>query len=381
MAGSAAIYTRCAAQTFRPPAPLGMAMLEQHEVAAYLLARRLVSRTSIVSGQLRIEDASRRNRNFRVSGGHGESYLLKQGLAADSAHTLANEVALYRRLAREAAPVASCIPRLYAYDSDRGVLILEWIAGSQDLYRYHAARRRCSLMLAAALGRALAALHTLAEDDEAFRRDPPWVLSLHRLQLDALRYLSAASIELIKVIQQDDGFARGLDELRDGWCSETLVHRDVKWENCIAHAPASGARLTRIKLVDWEMAGWGDPAFDVGSGFSDFLGHWLASIPIERGSVAEPVVQRAPQPLHALQPAIAAFWHAYVRARGLDQGPASQLLLRAVRFAAARLVQSAFEQTQDMALMSARVADSVQLSRDMLDRPRAAASDLLGIAP
>jgi aminoglycoside phosphotransferase (APT) family kinase protein len=358
-----------------------MPMLEQHEVAAYLLERGLVSRRSIVSGQLRIVDASRRNRNFRVSGGPGESYLLKQGIAADSAETLGNEVALYRRLAASAAPIASCIPRLHGYDAGRGVLILEWIAGGQDLYRYHAARDRCSLALASALGRVLAALHSVAPDDEAFRRDAPWVLSVHRPRLDALRYLSGASIELIKVIQEDEPFAHGLDELREGWRIETLVHRDVKWENCVAHAAAGGARLTRIKLVDWEMAGWGDPAFDVGSGFSDFLGHWLASIPIERGPVAERLVQRAPRPLHALQPAIAAFWRAYVRARGLDEGPSSQLLLRAVRFAAARLVQSAFEQTQDMALMSARVAYSVQLSRDMLGRPRAAATDLLGIAP
>jgi aminoglycoside phosphotransferase (APT) family kinase protein len=358
-----------------------MPMLEQHEVAAYLLERRLVSRRSIVSGQLRIVDASRRNRNFRVSGGLGESYLLKQGLAADSAQTLANEVALYRRLAAEAAPIASCIPRLYAYDSVRGVLILEWIANSQDLYRYHAARGRCSLMLAAALGRVLAALHSVAPDAEAFRRDAPWVLSLHHVQLDALRYLSSASIELIKIIQEEERFVRSLDELRDGWCSETLVHRDVKWENCIAHAPEGGTRLTRVKLVDWEMAGWGDPAFDVGSGFSDFLGHWLASVPIERGSAAERLVERAPRPLDSLQPAIAAFWGSYVCARGLQAGPASRLLVRAVRYAAARLVQSAFEQTQELPLMSARIAYSLQLSRDMLYRPRAAAGDLLGIAP
>ena len=356
-------------------------MLEQHEVAAYLLERRLVSRRSIVSGQLRIVDASRRNRNFRVSGRPGESYLLKQGLAADSAQTLANEVALYRRLTAEAAPIASCIPRLYVYDSARGVLILEWIADSLDLYRYHAARDRCSLVLAAALGRVLAALHTVAQDGEAFRRDAPWVLSLHRVQLDALRYLSAASIELIKVIQSEEPFARGLDKLRDGWCSETLVHRDVKWENCIAHAPEGATRLTRIKLVDWEMAGWGDPAFDVGSGFSDFLGHWLAAVPIERAPVVERLVEPAPRPLHSLQPAIAVFWRAYVRGRRLQEGPASRLLVRAVRYAAARLVQSAFEQTQELPLMSARIAYSLQLSRDMLCQPRAAASDLLGIAP
>jgi len=356
-----------------------MPMLEQHEVAAYLLERRLVSRRSIVSGRLRIADASRRNRNFNVSGEPGESYLLKQGIAADSAETLANEVALYRRLTAHASPLASCVPRLYGYDSTRGVLVLEWIADGQDLYRYHAVRDRCSLTLAAALGRALAALHTVAPDDEALRRDAPWVLSLHRPQLEALRYLSAASIELVKVIQADEQFAGGLDELREGWRIEALVHRDVKWENCIAHPPEGGTRLTRLKLVDWEMAGWGDPGFDIGSAFSDYLGHWLASIPAERGLVSDRLAERAARPLRSLRPAIGCFWRAYARARGLGHGPAAQLLVRAVRYAAARLVQSAYEHTQETALMSAHVAYSLQLSRDMLLRPREGAADLLGI--
>jgi len=358
-----------------------MPILEQHEVAAYLLERRLLGRRSIVSGQLRIADASSRNRNFRVSGGAGESYLLKQGIAAGSAETLANEVALYRRLAVGASPIAACIPRLYAYDAARGVLILEWIAGGQDLHRYHAARDGCSRTLAAALGRGLAALHGVMPDDEALRDDAPWVLSLHRPRLDALRYLSAASIELIRVIQEDERFARGLDELRDDWRVEALVHRDVKWANCIAHAPQGGVRRTRIALVDWEMAGWGDPALDVGSAFGELVGHRLASIAPEGPVGHEHPADRAPRPLHALQPAIATFWRAYVRARDLDERPASRLLVRAVRYAAARLLQSAYEDTQETSVMTAAIAYRVQVARGMLLAPREAAAELLGIAP
>ena len=196
-----------------------MSLLEQHEVAAYLLRRRLISRRSIVSGRLRIDDASSRNRNFRVTGGPGESYLLKQGLAADSAHTLANEVALYRRL----APTAGWVPRFVGHDRKRGLLILEWIEGGEALDR----RGRCSPALAARLGRVLADLHAVAPDDEELRRDAPWVLALHRPPLEALRYLSAASIELVKALQRDAPACRAMDELREGWSAVALVHRDV----------------------------------------------------------------------------------------------------------------------------------------------------------
>jgi aminoglycoside phosphotransferase (APT) family kinase protein len=337
-----------------------MSMLEQHEVAAYLLQRRLVSRRSIVAGHLRIADASSRNRNFRVSGGPGESYLLKQGVAADSARSLLNEVALYRRLSGAAAST-SCVPALHGYDKDRGILILEWIAGGEDLDALHHRRGRCSPVLAAALGRALATIHAVAPDGEELREDAPWVLSLHDPPLEALRYLSAASIELVRLLQGDARLGAALDELREDWRPVALVHRDVKWANSIAHPPAVGARTKRVSLVDWEMAGWGDPAFDVGSAFSDFAAFGLDAAPGAPG------------------PACASFWRAYVRARSLDERAAALLRERSVRYAGARLVQSAYEHTQETTVMSARVGRVVRLARDLLVSDEGVAADLPGV--
>jgi len=336
-------------------------MLEQHEVAAYLLARGLVGRRSIVDGTLRIADATSRNRNFRVSGARGESLLLKQAIVADSAESLANEAALYRRLAAAGGALAAALPRLHGFDEQRGLLILEWIADGEDLYRHHAGRARCSLALARALGRVLATLHAVAPDDEELRRDAPWVLSLHRPRLEALRYLNAPSIALIRAIQRDTAFARGLDDLRDGWRVEALVHRDVKWANCIVTRPAA------ITLVDWEMAGWGDPALDVGSALGELLGWRLRARPdaLDR----------------EVEPAIAAFWHAYAGARRLDAAPAGALLERAAQFAAARLVQSAYEKTQETGRDSERAARAVTLARELLLAPRAACVERLGITP
>lgn len=333
-------------------------MLEQHEVTDDLLARGLVGRRSIVDGTLRIADATSRNRNFRVSGGPGESLLLKQGIAADSDESLANEAALYQRLAAAGGALAAAVPHIHAYDEPRGLLVLEWIAGGGDLYRHHARRGRCSAPLARALGRVLAALHAVAPDEEELRCDAPWVLSLHRPRLEALRYLSPPSIELIKAIQDDAGFAASLDALRDGWRAEALVHRDVKWANCIVRGPAA------IALVDWEMAGWGDPALDTGSAFGEFLGWSLRA-----GGETDP------------DPAIAAFWRAYCDARGVDGVPAAGLLDRAVRYAGARLLQSAYEKTQETGLADERADRAVTLARDLLLAPRTAAIELPGIAP
>ncbi len=353
-------------------------MLEQHEVAAYLLQRRLVSRRSVVAGHLRIADASSRNRNFRVTGSPGsqESYLLKQALTDDGAQTLANEFALYRRLARPDSPMARHVPRVYGFHRAAGVLTIEWIAGGLDLYRVHAARTRASTVLAAALGRALAALHAVAPDEEQLRCDPPWVLSLHRPPLDALRYLSAASIELIASIQRDEPFAAALDDLRAGWRVEALVHRDVKLANCIAVPAPQQARLTRVALVDWEMAGWGDPALDVGSAIGELLGFGLATIPDGLDPRDRRGAEQAQRPWPAVRPALASLWRAYARARGLSGRPAEQLLARSVRYAAARLVQSGYEDTQEAGCLTARIGSALRLARGLLLEPDALRGEL-----
>ncbi len=196
-------------------------------------------------------------------------------------------------------------------------------------------------------------MHAVAPDGEELRDDPPWILSLHRPQLDALRYLSAASIELVQLVQRDDAVRRALDGLREDHRVEALVHRDCKWENCIACAPAG------VKLVDWEMAGWGDPAFDLGSAFSDYVAH---------------------RPGRPAQPAIGRLWSAYVRARRLGAPQAAELLERSTRYAGARLLQSAFEHTQEARAAGERVAFSLRLGRELLAEPRAASAELLGIA-
>ncbi|MDP1849233.1 MAG: phosphotransferase [Solirubrobacteraceae bacterium] len=337
-------------------------MLEQDEVPAYLLRRRLLSRRSIVAGHLRVGDVSSRNRNFRVTGGAGESYLLKQGIAADSAQSLRNEAALYRRLTADAAAApAASVPALHGYDARRGILILEWLPGGEDLDALHRRRGGCPPALAAALGRALATLHAIVPDGEELREDAPWVLALHRPPLDALRYLSAASVQLVRRLQSDERIGVAFDELRDGWRAEALVHRDVKWANCIAHPRPGGSRPTRVALVDWEMAGWGDPAFDIGSTLSDHAAFGLAGGRDAGG--------RAP----------AAFWSAYVRARGLGEPAAARLLERSVRFAGARLVQSAYEHTQETTVLDERVGRIVALACELLLCDERAAAMALGL--
>jgi hypothetical protein len=135
----------------------------------------------------------------------------------------------------------------------------------------------------------------------------------------------------------------------------------------------------RRLIVDWEMAGIGDPCWDLGSVLNDYLSFWLLSIPITGETEPEEFLNLVKFPLARMQPAIRAFWRSYVKQIELDDVTSNQWLLRAVRYAAARLLQTTYEQMQVAMLVTGNVVCLLQLSLNMLMRPREAAVQLLGL--
>jgi aminoglycoside phosphotransferase (APT) family kinase protein len=52
-----------------------------------------------------------------------------------------------------------------------------------------------------------------------------------------------------------------VEEAGNAWSARAPIHGDVKWDNVLARREPSGA--WRLWLIDWELAGWGDPGWDV----------------------------------------------------------------------------------------------------------------------
>jgi thiamine kinase-like enzyme len=359
-------------------------LLRQTEVVPYLLRRKLVHPAAVVECDLLVADASRRNRNFRVVSERGPSYLLKQGVGDGGARTVGHEAAMYRSL-RESPRLEGLkryLPACHGYDSERGVLTLELLRHAESLRDHHVRRRRFPASLAKQLGDALGVLHRAsppAETDPGGAKGPAWVLSVHHPDVSVFRDVSAANLQLIKLLQGADEFCRLLDELRAGWANDALIHGDVKADNVIAFAPGTSRRKTRLALVDWEMAGWGDACWDVGSVFGEYLATWLLSMPITGEAPPERFVELARYPLEAIQPAIRAFWHAYVRRMGFDVATSHRRLTRAVRYGAARLIQTCYESSQTETHLMGTTRCMLQLSLNVLQRPLEASVHLLGL--
>ena len=360
----------------------------------YLMARGLVTPESVVDGDFQVVDMSRRNHNLQVMRKHSPGLFVKQVQEWDatSAETLRREATCYWLAGSDPdfAALAAMMPRYHLYDATRQVLVLELLADAESLGEHHRRVGRFPLEIAERLGTLLGTYHRDVggrrrelPEDGVFPRAVPWVLSVHFHNPSHFGPVSAGVQQLLGIVGRYPEFHRALDELRGEWRVDALVHGDMKWENCVVPRTDDPAEAAAgLKIVDWELADIGDGCWDVGAIFQAYLTYWILSMRIPAEQVRpERLQQLADFPLEQMQPAIAAFWEAYARTRGASGAEAETLLLRAMRYGAARMIQTAWEYLTYSPQLTANALCMLQVSINVLTRPHDAVEHLLGIAP
>jgi hypothetical protein len=356
----------------------------------YLLERHLVNVAAIVDGDLEVTDLGRRNQNLKIVRRHGPSYFIKQPGEGERATqlTIRCEASLYRHCHsdRQAAALRGLLPTLYDWDEERGLLVLELVDG-QPLWAHYAATPAPEFPLDTAepVGTALGSFHRVFREQSTWLRSwttglncvPPWILFAHRPTPDMFAHLSPANIEVLKLLQQNEPIAAGLDSLRADWTAETLIHNDLKGDNILVTRNAED--VLEVRILDWELIQIGDPAWDVGCVLRDFLHYWLLHVPLSLDLTPEQMLEASALPLAKLRPAVRAFWHAYCTSARIASSDVGSFLLRSLRFAAARLAQGAYELSSSGAEPSNFAVESLQLAANILLDPRDASLHLFGI--
>ncbi len=333
-----------------------------------------------VAAGLRVVGTSRRERVWVAHIADGPSLVVKVASDADGRRRLAHEAAVHDRLRRIEHFHESFVPALTCYDASRGLLVLDYVDGT-SLAETTTNRRDNDDAPATELGRALARLHQVGIDPldpDLFADHPPWVVSVHRPNLDWYTRSSEASLRMRAIIQQHPALGNALDALRDDWSANAIIHADLKLEHVLVNRIA-GTRTPRISIIDWEMAQLGDAAWDIGSIFAGYLLRWLRTIPLVSGVPHGELTNLATVPIQRVQAAMTTFWRGYLASATLHADSPRQLLHRATRSAAAMMIQREEEYLQSAASTSSRTRLILQVSNNILADPEAGVAVLLGI--
>jgi len=360
--------------------------LTSTNIVHYLLERGLVSAQQVVDGDYMVVEAPRRNRNFKVMKRDRGGLFLKQVQRWDqpSIATLQLEAHCYRLTNddKDFAALRDLVPRFHFFDERRAVLVTELLAGGESLADYYFRNAGFPNEVATQLGRAFGKYHRLVKSSSPsvnspiFPRRAPWILSFHNVAPQMLQNISGGNYQLFDVLKRYPDFGRILDQLAGEWKFASLIHGDIKWDNCVLVPASAGVNL---KLVDWELADWGDPCWDVAAIFSAFIVFWIQSLPVAPGAGIDHAMRLTQFPLEKMQPAIRAFWEAYLAEMQLNGGAARQMLRRSVLFCGAKTIQTAYEHVQSSPQLSQVTFFILQASLNILTRPEEATTELLGL--
>jgi aminoglycoside phosphotransferase (APT) family kinase protein len=248
------------------PAPAPAARREPPEPLAVLRAAGVI--TAEDASGARLHDVSRSHSVTLVELPGGSSFVVKRVSAAarEEGRSLATELYAYR-LASWNPELAALLPEPVHLDERNQVVALVAGPGEHLFPAQWEAPGFPSAGLAAALGRSLAALHTVTAGLPPVAVATCGVVHLPDTPPEE-RQLgggSAAGEEAIEAIVSDPALAASLRRTAALLEPGALVHGDVKWDNALLDPGPPAA----VKLFDWELSGWGDPAWDVGAALAD----------------------------------------------------------------------------------------------------------------
>jgi len=227
-------------------------IITKETIAHYLLGRGLLSFDSVVDGDFLVVEATSRNRNFKVIRSSNPGYFVKQ--------------------------VKTLMPKFYDSDPARHALVIELLPEGGSLSDYHRQLGSFPVEVGVQLGRILGTYQREmgrrlrdGAKSNAFARRVPWILSLHQLNQNLFGQLSAANTQVLNIIQSYPDFQQTLDRMSAGWRFDSLIHGDIKWDNLHVSVEGNGEVKTegemKLRLIDWELADFGDACWDAGAVF------------------------------------------------------------------------------------------------------------------
>lgn len=357
-------------------------------ITAYLVQKQLLTRDRVVDGGLAIHVSRNRNRIIRVKQNGWPSIFIKQAIEseANAQATIAREASFYEGVATDErlSALRPLLATFRARDDAEHLLVTDLVDDAESVASVLAARDDCPPMLAKKVGAALGTVHAVrfvenAPQSQLFPRKPPWIFEFHgRDNIDWMRRSAVASL-VLDIVAADDGARAALEGLRDGWRHTTLIHNDVKLENCLLSPRGAPLHDQALHVVDWELVDIGDPSWDLGSLLHAYLLLWIRSMPDDKEATAAEVAERARLPLHDLHAVFAAVWDGYREAAAGRDLP-SGLLERSVAMAGARMLVSAYEIAAFATVLDGRMLLLLQAASNILARPGAAGRDLMGLA-
>jgi Phosphotransferase enzyme family len=370
-------------------------ILNTDNVFEYLAALNYCNAADQQTSQITVIAA--KNFNLAIAFADGKNLLVKQELYNYAGQTLGEFFAAWRiqRLVGDfpgfGDHIKEFIPELLHFDADNSILIVKFLTDYRDLYGYYSQENQFPIEIARLIGQLLGTIHSQTferAEYQQFLTDRPAQAAafncigiidrLSRVTPQIFRSLPQECLQFYKLYQRFPSLSQAIADLGNSFTPSCLAHNDLKINNILLALDweASGSQL--IRLIDWERANWGDPAFDLGCILGSYLELWLDGLIISTSLSINESLQLATTPLELIQPSLFALVQTYLANFPKIIGSRPDYLDRVIQFAGLSLIIRLETMVEDERVFGNQGIIILQVAKQLLCAPQAAMNTLFG---
>jgi hypothetical protein len=250
-------------------------------VLQYLVYAGLADRSMLYDRRTTVSDLSRSHAVWSIRFPDNRILIVKQARPrpGEPHGNLGSELAVYALASRDPA-WRDLVPGCLLIDAQLQLLVLEGV--DSESHPPSAANGAHPMFeRSQELARTIAGVHraTAAKELDGLMAVEPWILGV----FEPGRWRPAVLDRIVVHGTVRRELARECARLRETLEPSCLVHGDLKWDNCLFDG-------LRVRVIDWETAAIGDPAWDIAGILQEYETYHL----IQPGAVQAPEVdQRA----------------------------------------------------------------------------------------
>ena len=375
--------------------------LSTHNVFEHLQNIGLWSELEFSASQVELKPA--KNFNLLVSLPTGRKLLVKQERYIQADKPLgefANEwrIQQFWQAFPEVTAAQSTVSQLLHFDADRAIAVFEYLDDYRDLADFYNQEKQYPEQIAAALGQTLATMHQATfqrPDHKAFLLDQltantypqASLVGLERPGPEIFGAMPGDGLRFLMLYQRFESLAQAIASAQAQLTPSCLTHNDLKLNNILLRPEhlqttlgETGEQPELIRLIDWERADWGDPAFDLGTLIASYLQLWLGSLIVSQDISIEDSLKLAIVPLEKLQPSLCTLVEAYFNQFPEILAQRPEFLMLALKLAGIALIQQIQSFLQHQKSFGNNQICMLQVAKSLLCQPEAAIPTLLGTA-
>jgi hypothetical protein len=371
-------------------------ILDTQNVFEYLTALNYCSLADAATSQITIISA--KNFNLLISFADGKHLLVKQELSNDRGETKGEFFTAWRmqELVKHFPSfdetIGNFLPELLHFDPDNSILVVKYLADYDDLGKYYTKEGQFPIAIARSIGQLLATIHSQTFQQVEyynFLTKSPLSAAVSASAIDIIRRLTWITPEIFQMMPQEclqffklyqrfPSLAQAIDDLGRSIAPCCLVHNDLKINNILLDLQWEQPTSKLIKLIDWERASWGEPAFDLGCILGSYLEIWLDGLIVSNSLSINDSLQLATTPLELLQPALFNLVQAYLESFPSIIAVRPDYLDRSIQFAGLALIQRVETTIDEYRVFGNRGIVMLQVAKQLICTPQAAMNTLFG---